>query len=223
MDFRLRLLNKINYSENSVIIDVLTQNHGKCSGIVYGGSSRKIKKYLQIGNKILISCKSKNDNKIGYFKTELIQAISPIFFDNKKKILCILAAASILKILLPEQQINNKVFTSFESLIRAFHSNNWIISYIYWEQLLVKELGFDFDLFQNMKRNINKLDKYNIEINGVYYKIPKVFILKKNINASNQQIKEALQFNKHLLLANFLDGNNLRIPRSRYILENLYT
>ena len=173
------LLNKINYSENSVIIDVLTQNHGKCSGIVYGGSSRKIKKYLQIGNKILISCKSKNDNKIGYFKTELIQAISPIFFDNKKKILCILAAASILKILLPEQQINNKVFTSFESLIRAFHSNNWIISYIYWEQLLVKELGFDFDLFQNMKRNINKLDKYNIEINGVYYKIPKVFILKK--------------------------------------------
>ena len=110
------LLNKINYSENSVIIDVLTQNHGKCSGIVYGGSSRKIKKYLQIGNKILISCRSKNDNKIGYFKTELIQAISPIFFDDKKKILCILAAASILKILLPEQQINNKVYV-FNSLM----------------------------------------------------------------------------------------------------------
>ena len=42
------LLSKVNYSENSVIINLLTLNHGRCSGIVYGGSSRKIKKYLQI-------------------------------------------------------------------------------------------------------------------------------------------------------------------------------
>ena len=36
------LLSKINYSENSVIVDVFTLNHGKSSGIVYGGVSRKI-------------------------------------------------------------------------------------------------------------------------------------------------------------------------------------
>ena len=52
------LLSKINYNENSVIVDVFTLNHGKCSGIVYGGVSRKIKNYLQIGNKISLIFRS---------------------------------------------------------------------------------------------------------------------------------------------------------------------
>ena len=62
------LLSKNNYSENSVIIEVFTLNHGKCSGIVYGGTSRKIKNYLQLGNKIYVNLKAKNESKLGYFK-----------------------------------------------------------------------------------------------------------------------------------------------------------
>ena len=79
------LLSKVNYSENSVIVNLLTLNHGRCSGIVYGGSSRKIKKYLQIGNKLFLSFKSNKEGKIGYFKIELIKAVAPFFFGNKKK------------------------------------------------------------------------------------------------------------------------------------------
>ena len=43
------------------------------------------KKNFQIGNKILLNCKSKGENKMGYFNIELIKPISPLFFDNKKK------------------------------------------------------------------------------------------------------------------------------------------
>ncbi len=46
------LLDKNNFNENSIIIQTFTLNHGKYSGVVYGGSSRKIKKNFQIGNKI---------------------------------------------------------------------------------------------------------------------------------------------------------------------------
>ena len=38
------LLSKNNFNENSILIEAFTLNHGKCSGIVYGGSSRKQKK-----------------------------------------------------------------------------------------------------------------------------------------------------------------------------------
>ena len=38
------LLSKRNLDENSIVIDVFTLEHGKCSGIVYGGSSSKKKK-----------------------------------------------------------------------------------------------------------------------------------------------------------------------------------
>ena len=79
------LLSKNSYSENSVIIEVFTLNHGKCSGIVYGGTSRKIKNYLQLGNKIHVNLKSKNESILGYFKIEIIDPISPFFLMITKK------------------------------------------------------------------------------------------------------------------------------------------
>ena len=79
------LLSKNNYNENSIIIDAFTLSHGKYTGIVYGGSSRKNKRNFQIGNKILLNWKSKNLNRTGYFSIELIDPISAYFFDDKKK------------------------------------------------------------------------------------------------------------------------------------------
>ena len=76
------LLSKRKFRENANIINVFTPNKGKVGGIVYGGNSRKIRNYLQISNKLFIFNNSKNENKIGYFKTELIIAITPIFFND---------------------------------------------------------------------------------------------------------------------------------------------
>ena len=76
------LISKNRYSENSLIAEIYTKDRGKISGIIFGGTSKKIKNYLQIGNKIHINHNSKNDTKIGYFKVEIQEALSPYFFDN---------------------------------------------------------------------------------------------------------------------------------------------
>ena len=102
------IVSKRKFRENALIIEVFTKNYGKVSGIVYGGTSRKIKNYLQILNKIYIIYNSKGDNKIGYFKTELIEPISPKYFNNKVKIICINSISSILKVLLPENEVQKK-------------------------------------------------------------------------------------------------------------------
>ena len=96
------LLSKNNFDENSFIIEAFTLDHGKCSGIVYGGASRKQKKIFQAGNKIFLNWISKAENKSGYFTVELIKPIAPLYFDDKKRSVCILSLTSILKILLPE-------------------------------------------------------------------------------------------------------------------------
>ena len=57
------LLSKTNFNENSIIVEVFTFNHGKCRGIVYGGSSRKQKNKFQIGNKILLNYKCESGSK----------------------------------------------------------------------------------------------------------------------------------------------------------------
>ena len=90
------LLSKKKFRENAVIISAFTKTHGKISGIVYGGTSRKIKNYLQIGNKIFLIHNSKNRNKLGYLKTEIIEAISPRYFNDKKRSYLILSIADLL-------------------------------------------------------------------------------------------------------------------------------
>ena len=182
------LLAKNNFNENSIIIETFTLEHGKYIGIVYGGSSRKQKRNFQIGNKILLNWKSKNENRTGYFNVELIKAISPLFFDDKKKTVCILAATSILRILLPERQINKKIYNSFENMISALQYDNWINLYINWELNLIKELGFGEDLKINHKNDI----------------------------------KKALNFNRNLLMENFIVPNRLKFPLFRNILENYF-
>jgi len=155
------LLSKNNFDENSIIIECFTLNHGKCTGIIYGGSSRKQKRNFQIANKILFNWNSKSENKNGYFSTELIKPISPLFFDDKKKTTCIMASASLLKILLPERQINTKIFHSYENMLNNLSSKDWIRLYINWELQLIKELGFESDIKINNNNSYKKALSFN--------------------------------------------------------------
>ena len=98
------LLSKKKFRENAIIISAFTKTHGKISGIVYGGTSRKIKNYLQVGNKIFFIHSSKNRNKLGYLKTEIIEAISPRYFNDKKRSYLILSIADLLNSLLPDEE-----------------------------------------------------------------------------------------------------------------------
>ena len=214
------LLSKNNFDENSIIIESFTLNHGRFKGIVYGGASRKQKKNFQIGNKLFLNWRSKGENRPGYFNTELLKAISPKFFDDKKKTACILSATSILKILLPERQTNATIFKSFEKILGELTSDSWINSYIYWELFLIKELGYE-SIFYDLNSNDNKI-KNSIIVNERFLKVPNFFHESKTYNHSNLEIKKALSFNKNLILENFIIPNRLKFPLFRKLLESYY-
>ncbi|MDA9682710.1 recombination protein O N-terminal domain-containing protein, partial [Candidatus Pelagibacter sp.] len=71
------LLSKNKYNENSVISEFYTENHGKISGIIFGGTSKKIKNYLIEGNKLHINYNSKSQSKIGSLKIEIDEFKTP--------------------------------------------------------------------------------------------------------------------------------------------------
>ena len=74
----------------------------------------KLKNYLQIGNKLYVNYNSKSDSKIGYFKLEIDKVLTPIYFDDKKKLSCILSAMNLIKILTADSQKNIKIFDSIQ-------------------------------------------------------------------------------------------------------------
>ena len=213
------LLNKKKFRENANIISVFTKKYGKMTGIVYGGNSRKIRNYLQICNKIFLTHNSSRSNKIGYLKTEIIQAISPKYFDDKKRSSSLLSISELLNTLLPESQSYSSVYNSLNEFIEDIDNENWLRSYIFWEINLIRELGFGFDFSKT------KVDKEIISttIDGLTYNIPK-FIINNQFpeKYSLQTIYKSLNFTRSLMLNKFYLPNNLFFPRSRLILENYF-
>ncbi|MBA1338198.1 MAG: DNA repair protein RecO (recombination protein O) [Pelagibacterales bacterium] len=217
------LLGKRKFRDNANIIDVFTSKYGKMSGIVYGGNSRKIKNFLQTSNKIYIFYTAKNENRIGYFKTELVEAISPRYFNNKKKTSLLLSSVSILNILLPESQPNKKIYHSLENLITKLDSHDWLLFYVYWELSLIKELGFDtnLSLFESTDYDENKV--VSLEIDGIMYKVPQFLISNKFPKKINLElIKQALIFTRLVMLNKFFLPNNVIFPKSRIVFESYF-
>ena len=217
------LLSKRKFRENASIINVLTLNKGKIAGIVYGGNSRKIRNYLQVSNKLFVFNNSKNENKIGYFKTELIKAISPNYFNNKEKTSALISLCSLLNSLLPESQPYKNIYKSFDKFINSLHLDNWIILYIFFEINLIKELGYDTNLssFNNSTDDNYSLKK--IKIDEYNYEVPNFLIQRKIPNEITKLlIKKSLIFTRSVLLNKFFIPNNLSFPKSRVILENYF-
>ena len=216
------LLSKRKFRENANIINIFTKKKGLIDGIVYGGNSRKIRNYMQIANKLFVSHSSKSENKIGYFKTELIKPISPFYFNDKERTSALISICSLLKILLPEGQPNNKIYISFENLINSLNFENWIYFYIFFELNLIKDLGYDTNLSQYHSDEKDKITK-KIKMEGYTYEIPTyLFSQQTPKNFSKNLIKKSLYFTRNIILNRFFFPNNLSFPKSRVILENYF-
>jgi len=217
------LLSKRKFRENANIINIFTQKKGKIDGIVYGGTSRKVRNYLQISNKLFVSHTSKSENKIGYFKTELIKPISPNYFNDKQRTSALISICSLLNILLPDSQPNKKIYNSFEKLVDSLNLENWIFLYIFFEINLIKELGYDTNLVEHLNDIKDNKNYVKIKIDGFIYEIPNYLIQKKiPENFSNLLIRKSLLFSRQVMQNKFFIPNNLIFPKSRVILENYF-
>ena len=214
------LLSKTKYNENSQIVEIYTKDHGKIPGIIFGGTSKRIKNYLQIGNKLHVNFNSKSDTKIGYFKIEIEEALVPFYFDDNQKLSCISSAISLIKLLSPEYQKNQFIYSLIDNFFFLLKSDNWIKNYIYWELKLLKVLGYELK-FEDL------VDKKMVENQLIYFSksvtdkkiVPKFLIDKTSDTESISSLLDGLKIIGDYLDKTILKPNNLNHPlnRSRFI------
>ena len=210
------LLSKNRYNENSVITEIFTKNYGKVSGIIFGGTSKKIKNYLQIGNKIYVNFNSKSENKMGYFKIEILDAVTPYYFDNQKKLLCITSAMNLVRLLTAESQKNKLIYDLIEDFYIFLKDTNWIKSYIFWELRLFKLLGYDLEFENLVDLQIVNNQKYYISKSQSQKKIiPNFLIEKTNHKEELTTLLNGLKIVGDYLDKTILKPNNLIQPASR--------
>jgi len=216
------LVSKNKYNENSIIAEVYTKNHGKYSGIIFGASSIKIKNYLQIGNSLHINYSSKNENKIGFFKVEIIKALTPLYFDQSKKLMCIASAMNLIKFLTVEAQENIKIYDLISKLFIILNDKDWIKKYIFWELELFKFIGYDLELKKMVKEVfIDNRKEYYVQSNEDKKKIPNFLIDDHLDNIDNQTLIQGLRLVGDFLEKTILKPNNINFPTSRLDFVNI--
>ena len=215
------LLSKNRYSENSIIAELYTEKRGKVSGIIFGGTSKKIKNYLQIGNKLYVNYNSKNDNRMGYLKIEILNAHSPLYFDHKQKLSCITSAMNLVKILTAERQTNNNIFLLIENLYKLLNHKDWLKEYIFWELDLLKLLGYDLELENLVEKNLEDSKTVYFANSQNEKKYVPNFLIEKNLVVSDINILlSGLKLVGDFLDKTILKPNNINHPNSRIIFIN---
>lgn len=216
------LVSKNRYNENSLITEIFTENHGKISGIIFGATSKKIKNYLQLGNRLYVNYNTKSVSRVGYFKIEISSAFTPFYFDHKEKLSCITSAMNLIKILTPESQVNKNVYYLIEKFYVLLNSDNWIQKYIFWELELLKILGFDLELKNLVKKKIidNKTEYFVNSTSGIK-NIPN-FLIDQNIKVYDLSILlNGLKLVGDYLEKTILKPNNMNNPIPRLYFVNL--
>ena len=210
------MIYKNRYNENSIISEFYTKNHGKISGIVFGGTSKKIKNYLQIGNQLYLNYNSKSEGKLGYFKLEIQKVYSPIYFENSQKLLCINSAMNLIRLLTAESQSNLKIFDLIEKFYFILSNDEWLRNYIFWELELLKTTGFDLEL-NNLatKELLDNKEVYIVKSKIEKKIIPNFLIDKKLIVDDINTLLNGLKLVSDFLEKTILKPNNLNYPISR--------
>ena len=215
-DDKAYLISKNRYSENSIIAEIFSENHGKISGIIFGGTSKKIKNYLQIGNKIHVNYNVKSPTRIGYFKIEIVKALTPLYFDENQKLSCISSAMNLIKLLTAEAQSNKEIFILIDRFFEILTFDNWIQEYIFWELELLKLLGYDLELKNIVKKEIIE-KKVNFFVkSSTEKKLVPNFLIEKNYESVDlKTLLNGLKLVTDYLEKSILKPNNLNLPTSR--------
>ena len=135
------------HGESALIIELLTQEHGRHAGLVRGGQSPRWRAMLQPGNEVAAVWRGRLDEHLGTIGCELLRAYAARFLDDPGRLAGLTSAAALVAAALPEREPQPEVFASFARLIKALDSAiDWPAHYVTWEQDLLGALGYGLDL-----------------------------------------------------------------------------
>jgi DNA repair protein RecO (recombination protein O) len=135
------------FGETSLIIDVFTPDHGKSSGVVRGGQSKKLKPTLQIGAQLDLTWKARLEEHLGSFQVELIRSRTANVMNDRLLLAGMLSSATLINKFFPAGQVYKRFYESSENLFDLLQFPDiWALGYFRWELELLETLGFGLDL-----------------------------------------------------------------------------
>jgi len=134
------------YGETSVIVELLTAQHGRHLGVVRGGRSRRLRPVLQPGNSVMATWRARIDDHMGTYAVEGLtlraaQVIGDAVALHALNHLCGLAR------LLPERDPHPVLHGMLDLMMDTVGTHQVLaLQMVQFELSLLAELGFGLDL-----------------------------------------------------------------------------
>lgn len=135
------------HGETSAILQVLTADQGRLSGLVRGGAGKRLTPVLQPGNQVQLTWKARLEGQLGTFTVDPVRARAGLIMADRKALAALTSVCSLLLRSLPEREPHPDLYAATIPLLEALVSlPDWPLLYLKWELRLLQELGFGLDL-----------------------------------------------------------------------------
>ncbi len=135
------------HGDTGVVVDLLTETHGRRGAYVAGGASRKMKPFLQVGARVIVDYRARTSDHLGSARLEAVGEGPSALFDDPMALTGLAAAAAVAQGALPEREPHPGAFLAFEAMMGAFAIPEvWPAIFVRFEAGLLEDLGFGLDL-----------------------------------------------------------------------------
>lgn len=134
------------HGESSVILELMTREHGRHAGLVHGGRSRRMAPVLQAGNTVAATWRARLDEHIGHYSVEAETLRSARLLNSPMALYGVGTLALHLR-LLPERDPHPGLYAA--ALFLLDHLDEASLApalFIRFELMLLAELGYGLDL-----------------------------------------------------------------------------
>jgi DNA repair protein RecO (recombination protein O) len=136
------------HGESSAIVETLTREHGRHSGLVRGARGSKMSPVLQPGTQLALDWRARLADHLGHFRIEPVRSRAAAIMSDRTALAGLNAIGALLVTLLPEREPNPQVYDRTVALADALAAGewDWPAQYALWEVALLAALGFGLDL-----------------------------------------------------------------------------
>ncbi len=134
------------HGETSLIVEIMTRDHGRHLGLVRGGRSRRKQPFLQPGNSVEASWRARLDEHLGTWQLEPTELRAAQLMETPTGIFGIQTLAAHLR-LLPERDAHQHLFEALEVVLSHLQDPPVAAALLArFELAILDDLGFGLDL-----------------------------------------------------------------------------
>jgi DNA repair protein RecO (recombination protein O) len=134
------------HGEGGLILQLLTEHHGRHAGLVRAGAGPNRRGLYQPGNLVTAAWRARLAEHLGHFACEPLRATAALYLDDPPRLAALSSACAVLEAALPERQSHPAIHAGAVALIEALAWPYWAAAYVRWEVGLLAALGYGLDL-----------------------------------------------------------------------------